>query len=129
VIYVCALFTAVVVCTSLAGCGHSVSAPIPPTEPIAASPDVTVTIDGQRHACVVSLSNQINGRAIACSLVVAYLQDELRLPRNSIYDIHTVPDIGESEMTVLDAQLKAAGFRFIGGLHVGFITAPPRLSR
>jgi hypothetical protein len=56
--------------------------------------------------------------------VVPFVRDELRLPSGSIYDIRTIPDVDEAEMASVGANLKAAGYRFIGGQHVMFITGP-----
>jgi hypothetical protein len=102
---------AVVFCMLLAGCGRSSNAPI------AARPDVIITFNGARHACVVALYNEPQGSTISCSDLVPFLRDELRLSSGSIYDVHTVSNADEAEMTRVAASLKAAGYRFIGGPH------------
>ena len=99
----------------LAGCGTSTNTPVAAPPPIAAKPDVTITFDGERHACVVALSSEAQGSAIPCNDVVPFVRDELRLPSGSIYDIRTIPDVNEAEMAGVGARLKAAGYRFIGG--------------
>ena len=101
----------------LAGCGSSTNTPVPAPPPIAAKPDVTITIDGERHACVVALASEAQGSAIVCSDVVPFVRDELRLPSGSIYDIRAIPDLNQAEMAKVEEKLKAAGYRFIGGPH------------
>jgi hypothetical protein len=97
----------------LAGCGSSTNAPVP--APVAAKPDVTITFDSARHACVVALASEVQGSAIACSDVVPFIKDELRLASGSIYDIRTTPGANEAEMAGVGARLQAAGYRFMGG--------------
>jgi len=106
----------------LAGCGSSANTPVP--GPVAAKPDVMITFDGERHTCVVALASEAQGSAISCGDVVPFIRDELRLPSGSIYDIRTIPDVDEAEMASVGASLKGAGYRFIGGPHVMFITGP-----
>ena len=118
-----AVFASITVFTLLAGCGPSADTPVP-APAIAARSDVIVTFDGEHHACVVALHSEAQGSAIACKDVVPFVRDELRLPGGSIYDIRTIPDVGESEMARVEASLKGAGYRFIGGPHAMFITGP-----
>jgi hypothetical protein len=98
---------------SLAGCGQSANTPESP--PTAAKPDVIITVDGERHACVVALSSEPQGSAIPCADVVPFLRDELRLASGSSYDIRTIPKVDEGQVTIVEASLKGAGYRFIVG--------------
>jgi hypothetical protein len=99
---------ACIVVLSLAACGSS-------TPKIAEGPDVTITVDGQRHGCLVALSSEAQGSAVPCSEVVQFLRDELRLKSGSIYDVRTIPEVDNAQMAVLAAGLTSAGYRFIGG--------------
>ena len=101
--------------TSLTGCGSSTNAPAAGSPPIAAKPDVIVTLDGARHACVVALYTEAQGSAISCDDIVPFMRDELRLPNGAIYDIRATPDIAAAQRDKVDASLKGAGYRFIGG--------------
>jgi hypothetical protein len=100
-----------------AGCGGSSDTSAPAAAPIAAKPDVIVTLDGKQHACVVALYSEEHGSAIPCDDVVRFLKDELRVPSGSIYDMRTIPVVAEAEMAGVAASLKGAGYRFIGGPH------------
>ena len=102
----------------LAGCGPSPGNSVPK---IAERPDVTITIDGKHHTCVVALLKEAQGSAVPCGDVVPFLRDELRLQARSVYDIRTVPDIDDKELASLGANLKGAGYRFIGGRDDPFI--------
>ena len=112
----------------LVSCGSSTQAPasesppIPP--PLADKPDVIVTFDGARHACVVALYSEPQGSAIPCAELVPFLRDELRLPSGAIYDIRTIPTFDAAEMTKTAAGLKDAGYRFIGGRRDMFTPSP-----
>ena len=108
-------FVSIAVAALLAGCGPN-SAP-----KIAERADVTITIDGRHHTCVVALSKEAQGSAVPCGDVVPFLRDELRLQSGSIYDIRTIPDIDDKELAGLGANLKGAGYRFIGGRDDPFI--------
>jgi hypothetical protein len=107
----------VVACTAvfiwLAACGPSANSPVSP--PIAARPDVIITFDGKRHACVIALYSEAQGSAVSCDDVVPFVRDELRLPSGSIYDIRTIADFDEAVKARVGASLKGAGYRFIGG--------------
>ena len=102
----------------LAGCGPSPGNSVPK---IAERPDVIITIDGKHHTCVVALLKEAQGSAVPCGDVVPFLRDELRLQAGSVYDIRTVPDIDDKELASLGANLKGAGYRFIGGRGDPFI--------
>jgi hypothetical protein len=99
------LFGVCMVLAALGGCGT------------AEKPDAIVTIDGERHACVVALHNETQGSTVPCSDVVAFLRDELRLAVGSSCDVRTVSDVDAAEVTRVDAGLKAAGYRLIGRPH------------
>jgi hypothetical protein len=102
----------------LAGCGQSANTPAPAPAappPIAAKPDVIVTLDGARHDCLVALYSEEQASIISCDDVVAFVRDELRVPSGAIYDIRTGPNIDEAQRTKVEASLKGAGYRFIRG--------------
>jgi hypothetical protein len=101
----------------LAGCGSAADNSEAGSPPIAAKPDVIVTLDGQRHTCVVALYTEAQGSAVLCSDVVPFVRDELRVPSGAIYDIRSIPDVDEAEITRVGDSLKAAGYRFISGPH------------
>jgi hypothetical protein len=109
------MFIAVLALLPLSGCGPSATAPGPAPPPIAARPDVIIKFDGEHHTCVVALYNESQGSAVACSDVVAFLRDELRVPSGAVYDIAAIPESGKSEMKRVGDGLDAAGYRFIGG--------------
>jgi hypothetical protein len=103
----------------LVSCGSSTQTP-----PLADKPDVVVTFDGVRHACVVALFSEPQGSAIPCAEIVPFLRDELRLPSGAIYDVRTIPTFDAAEMTKTAASLEGAGYRFIGGRSDMFTPAP-----
>jgi hypothetical protein len=94
----------------LAGCGPSANAPDSVPPPIAAKPDVLVTLDGERHTCIVALSSEAQGSAIACDDVVPFVRDELRVPSGSIYEIRIISKVEQAEVAKLQASLKGAGY-------------------
>src|ERR1700692_380440 len=103
---------------ALAGCGQPGNTPAPAAAappPIAAKPDVIVTLDGTRHDCLVALYSEEQGSIISCDDVVAFVRDELRVPSGAIYDIRTAPEIDEAQRSKVEAGLKIAGYRFIRG--------------
>lgn len=110
-----AVLAATTLCVSIAGCGPSANAPAPAAPPIAAKPDVIITFDGKRHACVVALYREEQGSAVPCTDVVPFVRDELRLPSGSIYDVRTISDFDKAEMAGVGSRLNDAGYRFIGG--------------
>jgi len=101
----------------LAACGQSEKTPppLPPAPPIAAKADVIVTLDAGGHDCKVALYSEAQGSTISCDDVVPFVRDELRVPSGAIYDIRQSPDGGAAEMAKVEASLKGAGYRFIGG--------------
>ena len=100
----------------LAGCGQPANTPAPAAPPpIAAKPDVIVTLDGARHDCLVALYSEEQGNIISCDDVAAFVRDELRVPSGAVYDIRTAPNIDEAQRTKVEASLKGAGYRFIRG--------------
>lgn len=94
----------------VAGCGSSSTPPR-----IAERPDVIITLDGKRHACVVALDKEPQGSTVACKEVLPFLKDELRVKEGSIYDVRTVANVSDSEIANLTGSLNGAGYRFIGG--------------
>jgi hypothetical protein len=104
--------------TLLSGCGTSASNP---GAKIAERADVMITLDGKRHACLVALYKEAQGNAISCADLIPFLQEQLRLPSGSVYDIQAVAGGDEAEMATVAASLKRAGYRFIGGRNVPFV--------
>ena len=94
----------------LAGCGASGTPP-----KLAERPDVIVTVDGKRHACLVALDKEPQGSTVSCKEAVSFLKDELRVPNGAIYDIRTVANVDNTEIASIRDSLNAAGYRFIGG--------------
>ena len=79
--------------------------------PIAAKPDVLVTLDGEHHTCIVAISSEAQGSTIACDDVVPFVRDELRVPGGSIYEIRAIPKVEQAELAKVEASLKRAGYR------------------
>jgi hypothetical protein len=100
----------------MAGCGSSTSNP-PAAPPIAARPDVIVTLNGGRHDCLVALYNEALGSTVPCDDVVRFVRDELRVASGSVYDIRTIATADPAEMNQVAGSLNGAGYRFIGGPH------------
>lgn len=118
--YVMALFASIITASPalLAGCGSSpppTTAPAPPSAPpIAAKADVIITIDGVQHACVVALYNEPYGNTIPCSDVLPFVRNELRVPSGAVYELRTTGTVDPAEVLKVKANLKDAGYRFIG---------------
>jgi hypothetical protein len=105
---------------ALAACGQPANtsgpAPAPAAPPpIAAKPDVIVTLDGARHDCLVALYSEAQPNIISCDDVVAFVRDELRVPSGSIYDIRADSNSDAAQRTKVEASLKGAGYRYIRG--------------
>lgn len=94
----------------LIGCGSSSTPP-----KLAERPDVVITLDGKRHACIVALDKEPQGSTVPCKEAVSFVKDELRVPGGSIYDIHTVATVDNAEVSSVRDALNGAGYRFIGG--------------
>ena len=104
-------FRAVLLCAPvlLVSCGSG-------TGPkLAERPDVTITLDGNRHACVVALDKEPQGSTVQCKEAVSFIKDELRVQRGAIYDIRTVANVDNAEIASVRDALNDAGYRFIGG--------------
>jgi hypothetical protein len=100
---------------SLHGCGSSSNSPVAVSPRIAAKPDVVIAIDGEKHTCLVALASEEQGSAVACSDVVSFARDELRVPKGAIYNIRTVAHVEAADVAKVAADLNGAGYRFIGG--------------
>jgi hypothetical protein len=98
----------------LTGCGQPAKNPASPAAPAASRADVTVTFDGKRRKCVVALSSEAQGSSIPCGDVVSFVREELRVPSGAIYDIRKIPDVDETEVAKISADLNGAGYRFVG---------------
>lgn len=92
----------------VAGCGG------PPNAP-SKKPDVIVTLDDVHHVCVVALPKEEQGSSIACSDVVGFLKDELRLPAGSTYDVRMTPHTSKVDSDSVSMNLQSAGYRAAGG--------------
>jgi hypothetical protein len=97
----------------LVACGASGTPP-----KLAERPDVIITLDGKRHACVVALDKEPQGSTVPCKEAVSFVKDELRVPSGSIYDIHTVANVDSAEILSVRDALDGAGYRFIGGRKI-----------
>ena len=104
--------TAVLILVS--SCGQSARSPVPAAAPAASRAEVTVTFDGKRRKCVVALSSEAQGNSISCGDVVSFIREELRVPSGAIYDIRKIPDVDETEVAKVSADLNSAGYRFVG---------------
>lgn len=82
---------------------------------LAERPDVIITLDGKRHACVVALDKEPQGSTVQCKEAVSFIKDELRVQRGAIYDIRTVANVDNAEIVSVRDALNEAGYRFIGG--------------
>jgi hypothetical protein len=72
---------------------------------------VTVTLDGVHHVCNVELSAEAHPSSIACSDIVPFLRDELRLPSGAVYDLRSDQTVDAAELATVSANLKGAGYR------------------
>ena len=104
--------TAVLILVS--SCGQSARSPVAAAAPAASKAEVTVTFDGKRRKCVVALSSEAQGNSISCGDVVSFIREELRVPSGAIYDIRKIPDVDETEVAKVSADLNSAGYRFVG---------------
>ena len=100
-------------CLLLGGCGQSANNPA--SAPLAAKPDVIITVDAKQHSCGVALPTEAHGSTVACDEVAAFVRDELRLPTGASYELHGSPDVNRAELAKIDTSLQGAGYRFIGG--------------
>lgn len=98
----------------LAACGSSSTQPAATLPPTATSPDVIVTFDGKRHACLVALPSEAHGSEVACQDLVTFIRDELRRPSGSSYDVRVIYDFDPGERARVELALKEGGYRFIG---------------
>lgn len=100
--------------TELAACGSSSNNPAAIPSPSAAKPDVIVTFDGKRHACLVALPSEPQGSEVACKEIVPFVRDELRVPSGASYEVRIVADFDPSERASAESALKDAGYRYLG---------------
>ena len=98
------------VLASLAGCGRSSNSPASPPA-AAAKPDIIVTVDGERHACVVAKYGEPTGSTIGCAEVVPFVRDELRVRDGSSYELRGLAAVDTVETNKVRAALDGAGFR------------------
>ena len=98
----------------LAACGSSSNQTAASSPPVVTKPDVIVTFDGKRHACLVALPSEQQGSEVSCKEIVSFVKDELRVPSGSAYGIRVVPDFDPAERAGAESALKDAGYRFVG---------------
>lgn len=110
-VYARAPVASTAVLTVLVGCGQSSNTP--ESSFADSKPDVTVTFDAQRHKCVVALSKEAQGSTVPCAEVVAFVEEELRLPQGSVYALRTPAGADAAEVATIRAALNGAGYRFI----------------
>jgi ABC-type Fe3+-hydroxamate transport system substrate-binding protein len=109
-----ALRLAVASALLLSGCGRADDPATPgaaATPPGAPKPAVIVTLDGKTRDCMVALSSEAQGSAVACDDVAAFLRDELRVPSGAVYTLHTSADIDSAQVAKVNARLQGAGYR------------------
>ena len=96
----------------VAACGSQSAGPATnvASSPTAEKADVTIVVDGARHACVVSLLREAQGSSIPCNEVIAFIKEELRVASGSSYDLR-LHGAAESEAASLRNSLRGAGFR------------------
>jgi hypothetical protein len=99
----------------LVSCGSSSNAPSPqPTvqskSAMVAKPDVTITVDGAQHVCVVALAGEPHGNSIPCAELIPFMRDELRVPSGAVYDLRATPTVDEAEVLKVRTSLKDAGY-------------------
>jgi biopolymer transport protein ExbD len=112
-----ALRLAIVFALVLTGCGRSDDTATPSsaaTPPAASQPDVIVTLDGKTPGCLVALSREAQGSAVACDDVVSFVRDELRVPSGSLYDVRAAAAIDTAQVAKVAAALQGAGYRSVG---------------
>jgi hypothetical protein len=107
------IFASTAACMLLIGCGESSRTPASSAAP-ASTPDVTITFDGKRGKCVVALPSEAQGSTIACREVLSFVKDELRVPNKATYDIRKIPNVDETEVAKVSADLNSAGYRLVG---------------
>jgi hypothetical protein len=93
----------------LTSCGQSSRGPAPAAS-AASRAEVIVTFDGKRRKCVVALPSEAQGSSISCGDVASFVRDELRVPRGAIYDIRKIPDVDDTEVAKVSADLNSAGY-------------------
>lgn len=100
----------ILVGTLLAACGssHEAAAPGSPSKGRA---DVKVALEGAHHLCNIALATETQASSIACSDVVAFLRDELRLPSGAVYELRAEGKVDPAELATLSANLQNAGYR------------------
>src|ERR1700733_13887313 len=99
----------------LPACGSSSTNSAATAALIAAKPDVIVTFDGKRHACLVALPSEQQGSEVACKEIVSFVKDELRVPSGSVYDVRVIPEFDPAERAGVESALKDAGYRIASG--------------
>jgi hypothetical protein len=74
----------------------------------------------------VSNFGGVPAKTMPCPEVALYLNKTLRMPRGSVLDIKTIPNVDVSQYDQTMAAMSAAGYQLSPGIHVGFLTEPKR---
>jgi uncharacterized metal-binding protein len=98
----------------LTGCGQSARNPAPAAAPAASRADVIITFDGKHRKCVVALSSEPQGSTISCGEVASFVTDQLRVASGAGYEVRKIPDVDETEVAKVRADLNSAGYRLVG---------------
>ena len=106
----------------LTSCGRSHSAN--PRVVAAVPAEVVVTFDGPRNACGLSRPGDANSQSMPCIEVTSYLVNTLQLPRGSLFDYKTIPDVNVAQFEQVMSELKAGGYQLTPGARAGFLTEP-----
>jgi hypothetical protein len=123
-----AKLAALACCAVVLGCARPTVAPTDSSPADGTVPDAVITINGERHVCIVAVKDRSPDHWMACDAVVAFLQDEIKLRAGAVYDIRTVPDVDEADIHRLSKGLKIAGYHYLQGPHVMLLTGPHRNS-
>lgn len=116
---------ALAICLSsalFASCGrpHSADRGVPAS----VSADTVVTFNGPTDSCAVSRPGHAIKQSMPCLQVPAYVANTLKLPRGSLFDLVTIPDVNVAEYDHVMSELKAEGYGLTRGVHVDFLTEP-----
>lgn len=105
-----------------ASCGRP-----PPADrgvPGSVSADMVVTFNGPTGSCAISRPGSATTQSMPCLQVPAYVAKTLKLPRGSLFDLVTIPDVNVAEYSQVMSELKAEGYGLTPGVHVDFLTEP-----
>lgn len=92
--------------------------------PASVSADIVVTLDGPGNCCAISKPGNAIKQSMPCREVPAYVAKKLKLPRGSLFELETIPDVNAAEFDQVMSDLKSAGYQPTPGIHVEFLTEP-----